>query len=178
MGLDMMAGWSEQDTPDAKVVHIATAKPEIKCEFEWRKHARLQQFMMELYHTRKGEEVPIGVMGSFNAENLELFEEDLKILRELIINDELPFCPDGFFWGHQFQEEAMREYKEQDLLFCERALQWIAEAKEYFILVGGNCQSITTVLELVSHLYPNQLQHLYVRARTPLVGRTFALFQE
>lgn len=132
MGLDMMAGWSEQDTPEAKVVHIDTAKPQINCEFEWRKHARLQQYMMELYHTRKGEEVPIGVMGSFNSENLELFEEDIKDLRELIINDELPFCSDGFFWGQQFQEEAMREYKEQDLLFCERALQWLAEGKKVF----------------------------------------------
>ena len=132
MGLDMMAGWSEPDTPDAKVVHIDTGKPEINGEFEWRKHARLQQFMMELYHTRKGEEVPDTVIGSFNAENLELFEEDIKTLRELIAKDELPFCPDGFFWGHQYQEEAMREYKEQDLLFCTTALQWLAEGKKVF----------------------------------------------
>ena len=62
MGLDMMAGWSEQDTPDAKVVHIDTAKPQIKCEFEWRKHARLQQYMMELYYRRKGEEGPARLM--------------------------------------------------------------------------------------------------------------------
>ena len=35
------------------------------------------------------------------------------------------------------------------------------------------------MLELVSHLYPNQLQHLCVRARTSAgARRTFALFQE
>tara|TARA_B100001057_G_scaffold197737_1_gene198394 strand:+ start:284 stop:709 length:426 start_codon:yes stop_codon:yes gene_type:complete len=132
MGLDMMAGWSESDTPDAKVVHIDAAKPQIECEFEWRKHARLQQYMMELYHTRKGEEIPTGMMDSFNAENLELFKEDIEDLRAKIVSNDLPFCPDGFFWGHQFQEEAMRNYKEQDIQFCDKALQWIAEGKQVF----------------------------------------------
>jgi hypothetical protein len=44
----------------------------------------------------------------------------------------LPFCPDGFFWGHQFQEESMREYKNQDLEFCEKALKWLKEGKNVF----------------------------------------------
>ena len=32
---------------------------------------------------------------------------------------------DGFFWGQQFQEESVKEYKEQDikfLKFCEQAI--------------------------------------------------------
>ena len=36
------------------------------------------------------------------------------------------FCPDGFFWGQQFQEESMREYREQDEEFlkeCKKALE-------------------------------------------------------
>jgi len=133
MGLDMMAGWSEPDTPDAKVVNINTAKPGIKCEFEWRKHARLQQFMMELWHKRKDQDAPIGVFDSdFNMQDLELFEEDIKVLKEKVENEDLPFCSDGFFWGHQYQEESMREYKEQDLEFCNKALEWLKNGKRVF----------------------------------------------
>jgi nucleoid-associated protein YejK len=34
------------------------------------------------------------------------------------------FCNDGFFWGQQFQEEAVNEYKGQDKKFIE----WCEEA--------------------------------------------------
>jgi hypothetical protein len=51
-------------------------------------------------------------------------------LQELVQKGDLPFCPDGFFWGHQFQEESVQEYKEQDLKFCEDALKWLDEGKE------------------------------------------------
>ena len=34
------------------------------------------------------------------------------------------FCSDGFFWGQQFQEEAVNEYKGQDKKFIE----WCEEA--------------------------------------------------
>ena len=33
-----------------------------------------------------------------------------------------------WFSGHQFQEESMRDYKEQDLKFCEEALKWLTRA--------------------------------------------------
>ena len=135
MGLDMMAGWADQPEPrqQANVVAIEEPKIKIHCEFEWRKHARLQQFMVELWHKRKEEDTPYGVMDSdFNCEDLELFEEDIKDLKKKVEDNNLPFCSDGFFWGHQFQEEAMREYKEQDLDFCEKALAWIADGKKVF----------------------------------------------
>ena len=35
------------------------------------------------------------------------------------------FCNDGFFWGQQFQEESVKEYKSQDLKFvkfCKQAI--------------------------------------------------------
>ena len=118
MGLDMMAGWADQPEPrqQANVVAIEEPKIKIHCEFEWRKHARLQQVMD----------------ADFNCEDLELFEEDIKDLKKKVEDNNLPFCSDGFFWGHQFQEEAMREYKEQDLDFCEKALAWIADGKKVF----------------------------------------------
>ena len=33
------------------------------------------------------------------------------------------FCSDGFFWGQQFQESSVREYKAQD----ERFIAWCKE---------------------------------------------------
>ncbi len=57
---------------------------------------------------------------------------DIKSLYEMIQNNNLPFCSDGFFWGQQFQEESMEEYKEQDLEFCKKALEWIEEGKEVY----------------------------------------------
>jgi len=105
----------------------------MEAPYYWRKHARLQQFMMALWHSKKDEETPFGVMGSdFNCVPLMLTKEDVLKLQKLVQNDDLPFCPDGFFWGHQFQEESMREYKQQDLEFCEKALKWIEEGKEVF----------------------------------------------
>ena len=38
MGLDMSAGWLESENDEPKV------------EFEWRKHARLQEFMRQLWY--------------------------------------------------------------------------------------------------------------------------------
>ena len=49
-----------------------------------------------------------------------LHEETVKLL----------ICDGGFFWGHQFQEESMKEYKKIDLKFCKDALKWIKEGKE------------------------------------------------
>ena len=132
MGLDQAAGWTTNHEPlteDNKVVQISTENDEVT-KFNWRKHARLQQFMMELWHKKKKEDAPLGVMGSdFNCENLYLEEEDIHDLQQKVLNGNLPFCPDGFFWGHQFQEESMAEYKAQDLEFCNEARKWLKEGK-------------------------------------------------
>ena len=49
-----------------------------------------------------------------------------KDLAEAIQNDFKDYvAEDGFFWGQQFQEESVKEYKEQDikfLKFCEQAI--------------------------------------------------------
>jgi len=57
-------------------------------------------------------------------------QEDIIELQKLIKDDNLPFCDGGFFWGHQFQEESMKDYKKIDLKFCKDALKWIKEGKE------------------------------------------------
>ena len=132
MGLDANAGY--QKPMPADNVEPIDVYNTLEAPYYWRKHARLQQFMMELWHTKKGEETPLGVMGSdFNGGNiLWLLEEDILKLQDAVKTENLPFCPDGFFWGHQFQEESMREYKNQDLEFCEKALKWLKEGKNVF----------------------------------------------
>ena len=68
----------------------------------------------------------------FNCKKLFLSKEDVLDLQKKIQEDNLPFCEGGFFWGHQFQEEAMRESKEYDLKFCEEALKWLEEDKQVY----------------------------------------------
>ena len=72
------------------------------------------------------------VLPEFNCVNVQLDITDLQIIRTFVMNDDLPFCSDGMFWGHQFQEDAMREYKDQDLDFCAQAIEWIQEGKEVY----------------------------------------------
>jgi len=72
------------------------------------------------------------VLPEFNCVNVQLDITDLQIIRTFVMNDDLPFCSDGMFWGHQFQEDAMREYKDQDLDFCAQAIEWIKEGKEVY----------------------------------------------
>lgn len=81
----------------------------------------------------RGLTVTIGtVIHEFNCENVQLDKTDIKVIRDFVMNDRLPFCADGMFWGHQFQEDAMKQYKEQDLEFCNKALQWLEEGKEVY----------------------------------------------
>lgn len=72
------------------------------------------------------------VVPEFNCTEVQLDKTDIEVIRDLITKNELPFCADGFFWGHQFQEDAMREYKDQDLEFCDKALKWLEEGKEVY----------------------------------------------
>ena len=53
-------------------------------------------------------------------------QEIVSKLEEAIKNNYKDYvASDGFFWGQQFQEEAAKEYQEQDLNFladCKEAL--------------------------------------------------------
>ena len=85
-------------------------------------------------HLYRGLTVSIGqIMPEFNApETVQLDETDIKVIRNFVEKSELPFCADGMFWGHQFQEDAMKQYKDQDLEFCNKALEWLKEGKEVY----------------------------------------------
>ena len=91
-------------------------------QFYWRKHARLQQFMSAMYAKQNPKESNDNDMGlGFNGGPVVINEEVVKHLEEAINNGYYDyFATDGFFWGQQFQEESVREYKEQDIEF----LQW------------------------------------------------------
>jgi len=105
--------------------------------FEWRKHARLQEFMTRLYmkrHRLKNKWIerddgwyPIE-FGKTNR--MRLKEEDINKLEKAIKdNYEEYFCDGGFLWGHQRQEIYMNAYKEQDLEFVEYARQRLNDNK-------------------------------------------------
>ena len=130
MGLDQYGSFLQKE-PEIKdketnVTYLPTAEKETESDFTWRKHARLQQYMMELWYKKN----PTKTHEPFNCKKLFLSKDDVLELQDLIQNDNLPFCEGGFFWGHQFQEESMREYKKQDLEFCKTALEWIEQGKE------------------------------------------------
>jgi hypothetical protein len=45
------------------------------------------------------------------------------------------FASDGFFWGQQFQESAVKEYKAQDKKFID----WCKEQLKNGKLIGYDC---------------------------------------
>ena len=141
MGLDQYAGTMrtktyEYKTPegDKKIDEYQMAGP-----FEWRKHARLQEFMNKLYMEKnkvdnKWEEdrdadgqVWINPI-SWNS--IELTEEDIDRLEKAIKNHYNGyFCDGGFFWGHEIQESQAEYYKEKDLEFVEFAKEALADGE-------------------------------------------------
>lgn len=133
MGLDQYGGWLEpKKEPEDNVVDLFEEDNSNKC-FDWRKHARLQEFMRNLYYSKKDKIPEFGVMGcEFNCTKVFLNKEDVLELQNAVLSDRLPFCADGFFWGQQFQEESMKEYKAQDLEFCKEALKWLEEGKQVY----------------------------------------------
>ena len=61
---------------------------------------------------------------SLNCEDLHLDENDSKDLRRAVMSGFKDCRSDGgFFYGHQYQDMAMEEYKDDDLRFCDEAMQ-------------------------------------------------------
>lgn len=92
-------------------------------EFYWRKHAKLQAFFEDAVES--GRLKPL-IDGSFNCNPVKL---DLPIVEQLyiaLVKSELPKSDGGFFYGHQYQDEACEEYREQDIKFCA----WAKETME------------------------------------------------
>ena len=131
MGLDQYA---YSRNKDSKLNGAMTEEDYSNIEYEWRKHARLQVFMRDLYR-EKNSNTNKGDLGlGFNSEaNLELTIDDLEKLEEAIKNKYYDFfAADGFFWGQQFQEESVKEYKDQDKNFVKWARQELKDENKVF----------------------------------------------
>jgi hypothetical protein len=124
MGLDQYAGFRDSEGN----VHE---------EFYWRKHARLQQFMASMFdeqnkeHGNDSPEKRHNFFGEMQHLGFNGGQGGVKITEDVIIKLEEAiksnyyeyFAPDGFFWGQQFQEEQVKEYKAQD----EKFIEWARE---------------------------------------------------
>ena len=117
MGLDQYAG-------------LRDSKGEVHEKFYWRKHARLQVFMAKQFNKQKKDQEhnthdDLQHLGFNGGQGGVTITEDLiKDLEEAIKDNYWNyFASDGFFWGQQFQEEAIKEYKAQD----EEFLKWAKE---------------------------------------------------
>ena len=130
MGLDQYAGFRD-------------SKGEVHEEFYWRKHARLQVFFAKQFRKQNEDKDKnntvddlqhIGFNGGQGG--VTITEEIVKELEEQINNDYWDcFASDGFFWGQQFQEEQVKEYKAQDKKFLEWCKKRLKEKKE----IGYDC---------------------------------------
>jgi len=133
MGLDQYAG-------------LRDSKGEVHEKFYWRKHARLQVFMAKQFNKQKSlnedehrhnthdDLQHLGFNGGQGG--VRITEEVIKELEEAIKNDYYNhFASDGFFWGQQFQEEQIKEYKAQDKKFIKWAKEQLKEGRQ----VGYDC---------------------------------------
>ena len=133
MGLDQHAHLKGHNVNWAK--YFDDDKEECSKLFVWRKHARLQQFMstwwdkQNKHHQHEGHLAHLG----FNADQeapVYITEELVLDLAEAISNNYKDYvAEDGFFWGQQFQEESVKEYKDQDIRFLKFCQQAISEKK-------------------------------------------------
>lgn len=107
------------------------SKKEHEQVFVWRKHARLQEFMSKKWAEQNPAVKPEGMLAhlGFNADQEAPCYMTKEVVKELGEQIEKGFsdyvAEDGFFWGQQFQEESVKDYKEQDmkfLKFCEQAI--------------------------------------------------------
>ena len=111
-------------------------------EFYWRKHARLQVFMAREYDKQNPREIKarekeenLAHLG-FNGGPVNITNEILDRLEEAIKNGYWDyFAHDGFFWGQQFQEDSVKEYKKLDKEFLKAAKKALKAGRE----VTYNC---------------------------------------
>ena len=130
MGLDQYAGFRD-------------SKGEVHEEFYWRKHARLQVFFSKQFRKQNKDKKKNNTVDDlqhlgFNGGQggVTITEEVVKDLEEAIKNGYWNhFASDGFFWGQQFQEEQVNEYKAQDEKFLRWCKQRLKEKKE----IGYDC---------------------------------------
>lgn len=95
--------------------------PDGEREFYWRKHARLQEWMTNLYYKEIHGDAPMDWQ-DFNCVDLPLKKIHITQLQKDILHRNLPHSEGGFFTGWQIQEKSQEDYREQDLEFCAEAL--------------------------------------------------------
>ena len=125
MGLDQYAGFRDEEG-------------RVKEEFYWRKHARLQKFMaVEFKDQNKSEKENNSINDlqhlGFNGGQggVKITKDLLERLEEAYKNNYYDyFASDGFFWGQQFQEEQVTEYKEQDKKFIDWCKEQLDAGKD------------------------------------------------
>jgi len=125
MGLDQYAGFRDEEG-------------RVKEEFYWRKHARLQKFMaVEFKDQNKPEKENNSINDlqhlGFNGGQggVKITKDLLERLEEAYKNNYYDyFASDGFFWGQQFQEEQVTEYKDQDKKFIDWCKEQLNAGKD------------------------------------------------
>ena len=125
MGLDQYAGFRDSEG-------------QVQEEFYWRKHARLQKFMAKefdmqhkkiLKHDAHEDLQHLGFNGGQGG--VKITKELVDRLEEAFKNNYYDyFASDGFFWGQQFQEEQVTEYKEQDQKFIDWCKEQLEAGKD------------------------------------------------
>ncbi len=131
MGLDQYAGFRDEEG-------------RVKEEFYWRKHARLQKFMaVEFKDQNKKPDKENNSINDLQHLGFNGGQGGVKITKDLLERLEEAyknnyydyFASDGFFWGQQFQEEQVTEYKEQDKKFID----WCKEQLNAGEDIGYDC---------------------------------------
>ena len=130
MGLDQYAGFRDENG-------------QVKEEFYWRKHARLQQFMATEFNEQHKDKQKHNTMSDLQHLGFNGGQGGVKITNELVERLENAyknkyydyFASDGFFWGQQFQEEQVTEYAQQD----EKFIEWCKEQLKAGKDIGYDC---------------------------------------
>ena len=161
MGLDQYAHLRGKNINFEKVYNSNDYDPK-EDGFVWRKHARLQTFMNQQWQKQNQREaekrnkpptdpMDLSCLGMNAGDEVYITEEVLKELKKAYEEKYYRhFCSDGFFWGQQFQEEAVNEYKGQDKKFiewCEEAIkrkQTIVYTCSWLSLPSSLCQTTAT----------------------------------
>ena len=140
MGLDQYAHLRNRKIDWAK--YYDGDEEEQKDVFVWRKHARLQTFMNKMFQKQNAEQLlkkrkdkdfnPFDMdhLGMNGYDEVYITEDVVKELEEEVKSNFFnSFTPDGFFWGQQFQEQSVKQYKAQDLKFLKFCKQAIKDKK-------------------------------------------------
>ena len=111
MGLDQYAHRQDSNGEDVELA-------------SWRKHNALQGWMEKLWTLKTGKPA-----NDLNCEVMELTTEDLKNLKSVVENGDLPVTM-GFFFGDDTSKDLSRLGK--DLDFVDDALKAIDEGDKVF----------------------------------------------